>query len=150
MNVLFIHNGAENLGIEYLSSFLKVTKGHNTYLLFDPTMFAEDQLITSKILARMFSKDNKIIRKAIDLSPDLIAFSSNTGNYNWCLKIARKIKKRIRVPIVFGGVHTTAVPWEVLKNNFIDYAIVGEGEFALIELMDHLTSKKDVSKILNL
>ena len=43
MKVLFICNGSEHLGIEYLSSFLK-SKGHETNLLFDPQVFSPEQI----------------------------------------------------------------------------------------------------------
>lgn len=149
MNVLFLYNGAENLGVEYLSSFLK-SQGHNTYLLFDPAIFSGGQLIDNRLLSKIFSKDDKIVKKAVEFSPDLVAFSTFTGNYNWCLKIAKRIKEKINVPIVFGGVHTSAVPREVLSNDFVNYIIVGEGEDALLDLIDYLKLKKDVSKVPNL
>ncbi len=137
MRVLFIYGGAENLGIEYMSSFLQ-SKRHQVELLFDPAAFSGDILFNNRFLASIFSVDKTIVKKAVDMKPDLIGFSAYTGNYRWCLRIARGIKEHSDVPIVFGGVHTTAVPQRVLQNGFIDYAIVGEGEYALLDLMENL------------
>ena len=151
MKVLFIYNGAENIGIEYLSSYLK-SKGHKTRLLFDPAVFSGNQLIDNKLLAKIFSVDELIVKKAILYKPDIIAFSTFTGNYQWCLKMANDIKKQSTIPIVFGGVHTTAVPQEVLKNSCVDYVMIGEAEEALIELMENLgrKNKKNLLKMPNL
>lgn len=151
MKIQFIYNGAENLGIEYLSSFLK-SKGHATTLLFDPAIFSGDILINNKLLSRIYNIDNLIVKKIVNEKPDMIAFSCFTGNYQWCLKIAEKIKRVSQIPIIFGGVHTTAVPNDVLGNACVDYVIIGEGEYALLELIQYLENKKEkkLSEINNL
>lgn len=141
MKIAFVYSGAENLGIEYLSAFIK-SHGHTTSLFFDPAVFSSDVFINSKIIARIFNVDNKIINSVISLKPDLVAFSAYTGNYKWCLSIARSIKERIDIPIVFGGVHATAVPDKILENDFIDFVVVGEGEFAMLDLINHLSSNR--------
>lgn len=125
------------MGIEYLSSFLK-HHGYDVSLLFDPAVFSGDVLMNNKSLAKRFCVDEKIIKQAINLKPDLIGFSAFTGNFAWCKKIAEKIKQQVNIPIVFGGVHTSAVPEAVLKNKFIDFAIIGEGEQAMLDLLKHL------------
>jgi radical SAM superfamily enzyme YgiQ (UPF0313 family) len=149
MRIVFIYNGAENLGIEYISSFLK-SKGHEVLLLFDPSIFAGGQLVESRLLAKAFNIDREIINKAVELKPDIVAFSAYTGNYRWCLNIAQRIKKLSNVPIVFGGVHTTAVPGRVLSNDFVDFAIVGEGEFAMLDLVEHLEKGAGLEGLLNI
>ena len=150
MKVLFIYNGSEHLGIEYLSSFLKL-KGHTTDLLFDPQVFSPEQNIFNiKALDRYFSLDTKIIEKAVALKPAIIAFSTFTSNYRWCLKIAEGIKRISNIPIVFGGVHTTAATNSVLENDFIDYAVIGEGEYAMLDLLRCLENNTPRSEMLNI
>lgn len=146
MKILFIYNGAENLGIEYLSSYLK-SKGHETHLLFDPAIFSGHLVFDSKLLSKLFYVDDKIVKQAIELKPDIIAFSTFTGNYRWCLSIAEKIKKISNIPIIFGGVHASAVPKEVLSNAFVDYVIVGEAEEALLELTENKLEYKDIKNL---
>ena len=137
MRIVFIYNATENLGIEYISSVLK-SHGHETHLLFDPAVFSGDIFINVRSLANLFNVDNAIVRKVLELQPDVIAFSAYTGNYRWCLKIARAIREQYNAPIVFGGVHVTAVPERVLANDCVDYVIIGEGEYAFLDLLDHL------------
>jgi anaerobic magnesium-protoporphyrin IX monomethyl ester cyclase len=150
MKVLFICNGSEHLGIEYLSSFLK-SKGHNTSLLFDPQVFSPEQFVfNQRFLDHFFSMDTKIIEKAISMQPDIIAFSTFTCNYQWCLKIAAGIKKSSNISVVFGGVHTTAAPQRVLENDFIDYAVIGEGEYAMLDLLECLKNHAPPSEMLHI
>lgn len=149
MKILFIYNGTEHLGIEYLSSFLK-SKGHETDLLFDPQVFSPEQFVfNNSALERFFSMDTKIIEKAVSMKPDIIAFSTFTSNYRWCLKIAEGIKKSYSITVVFGGVHTTAATDKVLENDFIDYAVIGEGEYAMLDLIQCIENNTPRSEMLN-
>jgi radical SAM superfamily enzyme YgiQ (UPF0313 family) len=147
MKIAFIYNGAENLGIEYISAFLK-SKGHVTSLFYDPAVFSSDVFINSKILARILNIDKEIVRSVIASEPDIVAFSVYTGNYKWCLSIARSIKERTDIPIVFGGVHATAVPEKVLENEFVDFCIIGEGEYAIIDLINHLSNSRSKDSLI--
>jgi anaerobic magnesium-protoporphyrin IX monomethyl ester cyclase len=149
MKIVFIYSGAESLGIEYLSSFLK-SKGHETELLFDPAIFSGDQVANSLFLSHIFNVDDHIVQRALDSRPDLIAFSVYTGNFRWCLSIAERIKQRSAVPIVFGGVHPTAVPERVLLHNCVDFVIIGEGENALLDLLEHLKASSQPEQIAKL
>ncbi len=148
MKIVFIYSGAENLGIEYISSFLK-SKGHEVHLLFDPAVFSGDSFVNSKLFSKIQNIDARIIAKAIELKPDIVGFSAYTGNYRWCLNIAQEIKKIANIPIVFGGVHTTAVPEKVLANACIDFAIIGEGEYAVLDLIEHLQKGDKIEALLD-
>ena len=60
------------------------------------------------------------------------------------------LKKKLKVPIVFGGYHPTILPEYVLSNKEIDFIIRGEGEYPLFELVDCLEKNKKFNEILNL
>jgi radical SAM superfamily enzyme YgiQ (UPF0313 family) len=142
MKVLFVYRGSENLGIEYLSSALRAA-GHETRLFFDPAVFAGDQLHNNALLARLCSLDHRLVPVIKEYQPGLVAFSVYTGNYAWCLRMAEMVRQHVRTPIVFGGVHITAVPEEALRHRCVDYAICGEGEAALVELASKLQRGQD-------
>jgi radical SAM superfamily enzyme YgiQ (UPF0313 family) len=142
MRIVFVYNGAECLGIECLSSFLK-SKKHEVHLVFDPAVFSGDVFINSKALARLFNKDRTVAESVIQSAPDVVAFSSYTGNFRWCLGIARALRERISAPIVFGGVHPTALPERVLAHDCIDYAVVGEGEFAFLDILENIEQGRE-------
>ncbi len=70
-------------------------------------------------------------------NPAFIGFSCTTSSFFDGERLAR-LAKRIRpeIQVIFGGVHVSAVKEQVLENYpVIDYAIVGEGEETLRELL---------------
>jgi radical SAM superfamily enzyme YgiQ (UPF0313 family) len=148
VKVVFVYPATENLGIEYLSAYLKKA-GHETELLFDPQPF-NDLITHIPPLARLFNLENKIVDRAEEAGGDLIAFSVVTDNFGWSLRMAEKIKNRTGKPIVFGGIHPSAVAGEVLSYPFVDYVIRGEGEEAIADLADSLSNGSVNTEIKNL
>lgn len=132
MKLLFVSIECELLSIEYLSAALKAA-GHETYLVIDPKLFATE-LFSSKFLARWFNYEKVIIEKINFIEPDLVCFSVCSDNSRWALNLASAIKQLRQIPIVFGGIHPTIVPEEVMKHSSVDYVCVGEGEQAIVEL----------------
>lgn len=149
MKIVFVYKGAENLGIEYLSSALK-QQGHKIHLVFDPGLFSDKYYFNMPILGKFFDQRNRIISDILALKPDLVAFSVITDLYQWASQMASQVKKVMDVSIVFGGIHPTSVPEVCIKNEFIDYIIVGEGEEALVELADSLENRLPLDNIGNL
>ncbi len=121
--ILFIYpaNDGESLGIEYLSGSLR-KRGHKTDLI----LFREIE---------GFERELKQNIKSFD--PDFVCLSVVTDNYSWACKISRIIKKVKEIPIVFGGIQVTSCPEEVISNDFVDYAVLGEGEEAIVELVEN-------------
>lgn len=137
MKVVFCHMGAESLGLEYLSAVLK-PKGHDVHMIFDPALFNDKYYLNIKFLAKIFNKRKKLINKVINLKPDIIGFTVLTDTYKWACDLAKEIKKKLpNIPIIFGGIHPTSVPERVIRNNFVDIICIGEGEEAIIELLDN-------------
>jgi len=147
MKVLFVHPESECLGIEYLSAVLKQA-GHKTDLVFDPMLFM-DQLFRIKILHKVFDYKKIIIKEIIKKKPEAVCFSVVSSNYRWACKTAKEIKKKLNVPIIFGGIHPTSVPEVVIKNDYVDYVVVGEGEYALLNLVNVIESGNPTHKINN-
>lgn len=147
MKIAIVNSAFENLGIEYISSVLK--QNHETYLLFDPLLF-NDSYIQIKSLAKMFDYTNILIKKVSSNIPDLIAFSVSSDTYKWACQLANEIKNHFcNIPIVFGGVHVTAVPLEVLRQPFVDYVIIGEGEYPMLDLANALERGNTCYDIMN-
>ncbi len=150
MNIIFVHLGRENLGIEYLSAVAKQA-GHQVSLAIDPGLFGlNDNVFYIPVLERIFNQRTMVINKIEKSNPDLVAFSVYTGTYKWAVNIAREIKKKMEVKTVFGGYHVTLVPELVIQEKSIDFLIIGEGEEAFIELLEALESKRNPQKIGNL
>ena len=149
MNIVFIYAECENLGIEYLSACLKKA-GHKVSLIFDPMLFGS-YYFHSRGLKNLFSFKQRIVDKIIQSDFDLVCFSVFSDYYGWACDISKELKqKKKEIPVVFGGIHPSSVPEHVIKEPFVDYVCVGEGEDALVQLADALEQGKDTSSIMNI
>lgn len=83
--------------------------------------------------------------------PYLFGFSVLTASLNNAIEAARKLK--IIFPdsvIIFGGVHPTVAPLDILRFPHIDAVIQGEGEYALIEVYNCVKSNTSFRHVDNL
>lgn len=151
MKVLFVGNNYEGLGIEYLSAVLKKC-GHEVVLAYDPTPSGinPDTLTKSSLLNKLLHWSDIIIEQIIEHNPDLIGFTVLSDDYPWALKMAKAIKKQKDIPVIFGGIHPTSMPEEVLSQDCVDYICLGEGEEALPELVSALEKRSDPKDIKNI
>jgi radical SAM superfamily enzyme YgiQ (UPF0313 family) len=94
--------------------------------------------------------------------PDIVGISVLTNEYGHSGIIAGYIAKQVNPAIItiLGGVHAASDSKNIIQEKSIDYLVVGEGEFVLGKLCDHITKgaaiptcgivfKKD-SEIINL
>ena len=149
MKIIFPVVGAENISVSYLSTVLK-DAGHTVKVAFDRSLFDDMQYFTVKFLNRIFSEKKKVIQAIIKEKPDILAMSVFTDNYQWALDIVREVKKKHSCTTVWGGMHPTACPDVVIKQEEVDYMIVGEGEQPFIELLECLQNGQSPDNILNL
>lgn len=147
IKVLFYHYGTENVGIEYLSAFLKA-HGQKTELLFDPGL--QNNFYFKNNLLNFLNFEKRLIKKAKKYGPDLIAFSSVTNAYPYVKSIAKKLKSELDVPTIVGGIHATCLPKYVLKEKCFDMVCRGEGEYALLELCNNLEEGGENNKVKNI
>lgn len=142
MRVLFIYPNLHaqigfNYGVAYLSAILR-QNGHATQLLN----------INENLGYPLDIK--KIIGEVKTFSPDLVGFSVVSNQLQYALEIAKAIRSHTDAPFVCGGIHATMAPYDVLKTGVFDYACVGEGEEALLDLVNALEKHEDTSVIQNI
>ena len=78
--------------------------------------------------------------RIIGEKPDVVAFSCYIWNITKTLEICRIIKEKHDCRIVLGGPEVAYCPNDVLeKNDFIDFVISGEGEWAFSDFLDNMT-----------
>ena len=77
---------------------------------------------------------------------DLIGISCLSNYFMNCVQITKEIKDRLKVPVVWGGVHATIAPEECLQH--CDCAVIGEGEETFLEIVNSLKIKKPIGNIL--
>ena len=63
------------------------------------------------------------------------------------LEISRLVKKNSKIPVVWGGWHSSILPEETLKSKYIDFVVRAQGEETVKELIESLEQKSDLSKI---
>ncbi len=132
MKILFVYTNP--LGIPYydfgigsLSSLLK-SKNHKVELL--------DFTFGMSI--------NRAIKNVKKFNPEVILFTSRTNEFQDVIKVAKSLKKELNKPMFCGGIHPTVAPEDAIKH--FDGICIGEGEEALLELIDNLEKKKDYTK----
>lgn len=136
MKVGFYMQGTEYVGVEFLSAVLKQA-GHSVALFFDPRIW-RDGFTYDERLARWFNVEDMVVEDILKSDMDVLGFSVVTDNYATALRVAGKIKQHSDVPTVFGGIHCTSVPERVIVKPQVDYVVVGEGEYPLLELVEAL------------
>lgn len=89
------------------------------------------------------------IRKKIEeLSPAFVATTAITSTVMdglEILRIAKEVNPEIKT--IIGGVHPTFMYEEVLKNDFVDFVVRGEGEITLSELLTCIEEDDNPEKI---
>ena len=71
---------------------------------------------------------------------DLIGIPAFTNSLVCSFKTAEICKKALpKATIVFGGVHATIMPEQILKDcQFVDIVVVGEGEYVMEDIIDSI------------
>jgi len=68
--------------------------------------------------------------------PDLIGLSLLSTEFLNSVRLTELLHQSFSIPIIWGGVHVSLYPEECLR--YADYICIGEGEQAIVSLMDHL------------
>lgn len=132
MKILFIYksdNFVAPIGPAIISAVVK-QEGHETYL---SEMNQEDPL-----------------ERIAELRPDIVAYSSSTGEAKHYIKLNQKIKERFTdVFTIMGGSHATFFP-EQIHENTLDAVCIGEGEGAMIDVLRALSVGRPIGGIPNI
>lgn len=131
MKLLFIQDSglSESIGLMDISAVLKAN-GHDCNLL-------------------IASEEKNLFKKIQEYNPDIIGFSCVTGMHRWVISVANQIKKKFNVLIIVGGPHATYYP-EIIEEKPIDIISIGESVHAMLELLNNLEKKQDITEIKNL
>jgi anaerobic magnesium-protoporphyrin IX monomethyl ester cyclase len=86
-------------------------------------------------------------RKLEKIQPDIIGITATTPKMPSILQIMREVKKHKNYPILLGGHHPSLESEGCLELPEVDYIAIGESEFYLEELLDHLEAGKSIQGI---
>jgi len=104
-------------------------------------------------ISRVNNLDDPVYKEVrgviVNERPDVIGISVSTSSYKAALNIARLSKNlNSNIKVVFGGVHPTVLPEEVLQTRLVDVVVRGEGEFTFLEVIKALEKGKPIRGIL--
>ncbi len=134
MRILLIHPSVVNdtaqppLGVAYVASYLDSMGEHDVSLLDFAQLAPERSFAVLK-------------EKIEELNPAIMGVSFLTTQQPTAMKyfgIAKSVRPDTFT--VAGGVHTSALPEEVLGSTSVDFAVIGEGELTMKELAEAIAN----------
>ncbi len=123
---------------------------YNQGVAYISAIFKEEGVQVELLHIKTYDDIDRIGSVLKSIKPDFIAVSTTTNMYPIALDAAREVKKYENIPILFGGIHSTMVPRDVIRENAVDFVCVGEGEGVVKDLIQAQRSNKDYSGIGNL
>lgn len=105
--------------------------------------FCEDFYDVTVLDQRIDTDIIHMISELISKNDDILCLglSVMTGEQiKHAIDISQKFHRKLQ--IVWGGLHPTILPEQTLKNEFVDYIVVGEGEEAFLNLLCYLSRKR--------
>lgn len=122
------------IGIRILSSCL-LKAGHQVQTIFLPPQYDANE----KLFKFQTEYSSSLLHEVTSLcrNADMIGFSLMTNQFIQAARVSDFLKGQgILAPIIWGGIHPTVEPEECL--NHADMVCVGEGEDALLELVNKM------------
>ena len=140
MKVLFIYSNIGTMNVKHypfpigvLSAIIK-GNGHQAEMIY-----LQDEVPEKELLADIGSID-----------PDLIAFTVVTHQWETVKRYVRMIRTVFQAPIICGGPHPTYLPETVIAEPGINMVCVGEGDLAIVDLLQRMETGGDLSSIPNI
>jgi anaerobic magnesium-protoporphyrin IX monomethyl ester cyclase len=119
----------EYMGLMCISAVLK-KQGHSVEVFWD------DQ-----------RNEDRFLKEVAAFAPDIVGFSILSPSVKWALRLAGRIKRDApHVITVFGNVHVITKP-EIVEEDGVDIACLGEGEECMKELCHAVDHGEDYSTI---
>lgn len=95
-----------------------------------------------KVVDSFPGHNEKNIESICEFNPQLIGISVLTTGHQIAAKYTRVLKERLAgARICWGGVHATSIPLQILKNEPVDFVVVGEGEMTMLEVCNRLRER---------
>jgi len=122
---------------------------------FDPSLILPkfpDEVLSAAAVLEKFGHEVQICdsnfdrrqpKDFISFKPDIIGFSVATGPQITHAIVQSKEFKKIMpgVKVVWGGIHPSLLPEQTIIEHYIDYVVIGAGEYTLLELVQCLEDR---------
>ena len=172
--VLFIYYNPRKMSlvspaIAILSTLLKAigvevslfdTTPYNKQQDSDPDSIEEENLTVKPFSGSLNEMKDKIQKKHTNsfddleklvgkFKPDLLAVSAVESTFEGSIRLLKHIR-HFQIPTVLGGVFATFAPDIAIAQPEIDMVCIGEGEKAIVELVEKMKNGEDYSLVSNL
>ena len=108
-----------SIGPAFIASFLR-DKGHEVDML----------------QVELDHTTEEIVQHIRNQAPDLLGLSLTSRQWQRAHAVVAEIRKHVDIPVITGGLHPTFAPENVLEHPGFDYVCLGEGEEALLDLLN--------------
>lgn len=133
--------GIENNGIRSISSVLQKA-GFATYLIFFKRWFNNDIRYPTE-------EEKKILVSLLkELEVEIVGISFTSPFLKIAQALTQQIKSILPVSVIWGGIHATVEPQESLT--YCDFVCRGEGEYAMLELVNAYLHIHTIENIKNI
>jgi len=126
-------------GLRYLSAYLRA-KGHDTNLILLPWSLTDRRL--NEHNSFLYPYPDEVLEQVTKIctDSDLIGISLMTCHFDQAIHVMSFLRKRVQIPIIWGGIHPTLRPVECLE--YADMVCLGEGETSFSELASEMSNGK--------
>ena len=111
-------------------------------------MYVADALEQAGFSTRLFHETESFVedfvRQVAEARPLFVGFSTITGPQLRPTIEASQRVKALGIPVVWGGVHATIMPEDCLKEDYVDFVVINEGEEVAQDLARMLAGQTPV------
>lgn len=90
-----------------------------------------------------------LISKIEKYKPDVVGITTVSFQYKYIKRLLKDIS-HFKIFTICGGPHISLMPDELRNTEHLDAVCVGEGEYALLELVNALENGTDITSIKNI
>lgn len=138
------------LGLAYIAAVLE--KNHYNVKIFD-TIIEDPHCALGKLINnthyRFGLDDHKITQIIKQFNPDVVGVSCLVSvKYNDAKNICKLVKYvNPECITVMGGSHPTQNCHDVLKDDNLDYVVIGEGDYSFLELLQFIEGNRSIDTL---
>ncbi|MCB0166938.1 MAG: cobalamin-dependent protein, partial [Anaerolineae bacterium] len=117
-------------------------------------MYVADALTQQGLTVELWHENGegveRFVQRVEEVRPLWVGISTITGpQLAYAINATRQVHA-MGIPTVWGGVHATIMPEDVLKEDYVDFIIVNEGEVTAQEFTRELQNGRNWGKVLGL
>lgn len=90
-----------------------------------------------------------MVKSVGEFAPDVVGISAMFTAFSQDAFDAARVAKEWNpsLPVILGGMHASTSPKEVLQDKNVDFAVLGEGELTIVELLAAIAENKSYSEV---